>query len=426
MQIPLKSKLLCHVNCKGLIFIMKDGHFKKYYLLIFTLVALFLSNCKSDKAIQGFELADKDVRGTIKSLTLKQLNVESTFSDTVANSGFSSLLLLGEFDNISSQLLLKFQAIPDSGNISRVTLVLTTSDLLSDASENSVFTTQVHAVTSEWEENQVTAASFNNAFSSESIASAEIQPISKVVVGVDTSGADITAAEQVRFEFNASGIDLVNSWIDTSMNKNYGVLINFQGSRFIKEFFSRTNLSNQPKLEIETFNGTKRDTVTVTASQDAFIAEKLFEPPAGPLYVDDLFSHQTVLEFDLSSISKESTINNASFKMTIDSQNTILNETTTILQIVRLKKEFVPLKTFTIDSSFVPLVVSVKRSDEEISVPIRFLLQGWVLQVLDNFGFIIRTAGPGRDANRLAFYSSNLNPEKSPRIEADFTVAPTN
>ena len=405
---------------------MKDVHLKKYYLLVFTIVGMLLSNCKSDKAIQGFELADKDVRGTIKSLTLKQLNVESTFSDTVANSGFSSLLLLGEFDNISSQVLLKFEAIPDSGNISRVALILTTSDFLGGASENSAFTAQVHAVTSDWKENQVTAASFNDAFSSESIASVEIQPISKVVVGVDTSGADITASEQVRFAFNASGIDLVNSWSDTSINKNYGILIDFQGSRFIKEFFSRTNLSNQPKLEIETFNGTKRDTVTVTASQDAFIAKKLFEPPSGPLYVDDLFNHQTVLEFDLSSISKESTINNASFKMTIDPQNTILNETTTVLQVVRLKKEFVPLKTFTIDSSFVPLVVSVKNSDEEISVPIRSLLQGWVLQVIDNFGFIIRTAGPGRDANRLAFYSSNLDPEKSPRIEADFTVAPTN
>ena len=307
-----------------------------------------------------------------------------------------------------------------------MTLVLTTSDFLGGASENSAFTAQVHAVTSDWKENQVTAASFNDAFSSESIASVEIQPISKVVVGVDTSGADLTAAEQVRFEFNSSGIDLVNSWTDTSMNKNYGVLINFQSSRFIKEFFSRTNLSNQPRLEIETFNGTTRDTVTVTASQDAFIAEKLFEPRSGPLYVDDLFSHQTVLEFDLSSISKESTINNASFKMTIDPQNTILNETTTVLQIVRLKKEFEPLKTFTIDSSFVPLIISVKNSDEEISVPMRSLLQGWVLQVLDNFGFIVRTAGPGRDANRLAFFSSNSNPEKSPRIEADFTVAPTN
>jgi len=389
-------------------------------VLLILILAAGLPACKSDKAIQGFDLVDPTGRGEVLKTTLDTLEVETTFKDTVSNSGSSALLLLGQFRNVATQILLKFDGIPDTVQITRVTLVLTSSSIVSDgAAKNSFFAT-VHPATADWEERKVTYDSFGQAFDPVPIGTAEVLPVASRLVGVDS-----TINDEVRFVFTDAGVDLVRQWADTTTGNNFGVLVDFETPLFIKEFFSRGSLSNQPKLELNVLNGTEQDTVIVSATEDAFIAKQLSDPPAGPLYVDNTFTHQTVLKFDLSRIPRESTINSASLKLHVDQQNSLLRETGTVFQLIRLSKPFEPPGTFRKDSSFVAIALSVSKSTDELSIPVRSLLQGWVIDLFENHGFVIQSANPGGDVNRVAFHSNATDPERAPKITVDFTTAPS-
>lgn len=391
------------------------------YLSWVFLSIVLATSCRSDRAIQGFELADSKERGTIQNGVLETLSVQATFSDTVANTGNSPLLLLGEYDNVATQVLLKFNNIPDSVTILNAAVVLLANDLVSDGTSKSTFQAFVHEVTRAWEENKVTYDNFNQGFDAQVLATADIEPITEVVVGIDS-----TVAEPVRFEFNAQGVDLVRQWADTTRANNFGVLIDAPNSSFIKEFLSRGNLSGQPRLELTTQKEGEIDTVSITVAEDAFIVRKLFEPPAGPLYVDNLFTTATVLEFDLSGLPRETTINDASLVLNVDQENSILQGDITTLRLIRLNKAFEPPQSFVIDSSFVAIPISLTRASKEIKVPIRSLMQAWVLEIFENHGFIIQTASPGRDVNRVAFYSSATDAARAPRITVDYTTAPAN
>jgi hypothetical protein len=390
----------------------------KIFIYYFFTLIISLYGCSDDRPIQGFDLADPAERGEVINLTLSSIELEETFRDTTAATGASAILSLGLFDNREARILLKYENIPDTLLIVGASIVLFTRNVIGESMQP--FTATIHQVTNDWEEFSVTDETFQNSFDANVLGTASIFP----TVG-DTSAVDsLAAVEAVRIDFDNP--QLVIDWVDsTSMVDNYGVLINFSNSNFIKDFFSINNDANQPRLELYFLrNGSERDTTFTVASADAFLVRSLTEPSVGPLYVDNVFSRQSIVKFDLSSIPRESTINKAILQLNVKRENSILTNDGVAIQIIRLAEPFIAPNVFKTDSLFNPIVALVKESETFVSIPIRTMLQAWTSLAVENHGFLIKTGTPGRDVSRVSFFSSAVDPSLAPKITIDYTVAP--
>ncbi|RMF58999.1 MAG: DNRLRE domain-containing protein [Calditrichaeota bacterium] len=391
------------------------------------LLLLMGLGCGSDAPIQGFDFVDPNARGSIDSTVVSDLAVEATFSDTITATGRSSNLLVGSLGGVATQTLLRFEDVPDTVVILNAALLLRTKGILSDGKSKSTFEATVHPVTADWDETTVTAETFQDAFDPVPIASAEILPVGSGVVGFDS-----TITEIVRFEFDQTGVELVRQWADSTKGPNNGILIDGgSNSTFIKEFFSSVSPTNLAVLELDVLNGTERDTLSINVSQDTYLARQVAEPPPGPLYIDNVFSQQTVLKFDLSAIPRESTINRISMKLNLVRENSILADEDFRVFMQVLFKPFEPPKRFRVDSTVTSVVFSFDASGQMLITPnslfrLQSIFQRWINEDIENNGFILRTLTPGRDVARVALHSTQTDPELAPRVEIDFSTAPTN
>jgi len=404
----------------------KKSGFINFFLPIVVLYLICLTSCGSDKSIQGFSKDDgfdPNDRGVVGHTLITTLEIEETFSDTLVATGNAPLLLLGAFKNIETNILLKFENIPDTVTITNATISIRTRELLGDNRNKSSFMASIHAVREDWEEGKVTEDNFANSFDANAIASAEILSVAGTALD-----SNLTRVETVRFSLNSEGVDLVKSWADTT-SENFGFLVNFDldQSLFIKEFYSKDALTQPlPTLDLEILDGTEKDTLFIPVTADAYLFSSLIEPPAGRLYVDNVFSRQTVVKFDLSGIDSLATINRADLILTLDRDNSIIGVDPFILQMISLDTPFespesVELGTISVDPLVIPLIT---RDMTTVTIPIRSLIQLWVNNRIDNNGFLIRSATPGLDVARVAFRSTTMDSAASTRLEIDFTTSP--
>ena len=397
-----------------------------FFLPIVVLYLICLTSCGSDKSIQGFSKDDgfdPNDKGVVADTLITTLEIEETFSDTLVATGNAPLLLLGAFKNIETNILLKFENIPDTVTITNATISIRTRELLGDNRNKSSFMASIHAVREDWEEGKVTEDNFANSFDANAIASAEILSVSGTALD-----SNVTRIETVRFSLNSEGVDLVKSWADTTL-ENFGFLVNFDldQSLFIKEFYSKDALTQPlPTLDLEILDGTEKDTLFIPVTADAYLFSSLIEPPAGRLYVDNVFSRQTVVKFDLSGIDSLATINRADLILTLDRDNSIIGVDPFILQMITLDTPFespesVELGTISVDPLVIPLIT---RDMTTVTIPIRSIIQLWVNNRIDNNGFLIRSATPGLDVARVAFRSTTMDSAASARLQIDFTTSP--
>ena len=373
--------------------------------LIITLSLLIINGCRSDKPIQGPDLADPDNRGKVR-FTISTSDLEESFSD-IATTGRSIYLSLGSFKNIETRILLRFDNIPDS--VTAATITLIPHAIVGDSSGS--FTATVHQILTDWDEPTVTDSNFVNMFEPNPIGSAEVFPtVSKIVDSLSTT-------DTLRIEIDA---EVVNTWIDSTANK--GVLINFSNDGFIKEFFSRENASNRPQLEIQfAENGSALDT-TLTVRADAYLVRSLADPPPEPLYVGNAIRHQSVIEFDLTNIQREATINKAILKLNAQEENSLLKDDGILLEFLRLKEPFEDHDSIRLDSSLVIRPISSFGGSDSLNIQV--FVQEWISERFENNGFIIRPQAPGRDVSRVAFYSTEIDTSLAPKLKIDFTLPP--
>lgn len=386
--------------------------------LALCLLLAITSGCREDNALQGFDLlTDPSGQRTVDTTIVRILNVEATFKDTLTATGSSIFLELGQFDNVQSQVLLRFKSVPDSIAISKVTLILDTNTIIAQGLTKSRFLASVHPVTSDWEESSVTSENFGNAFDPAILGEAEIVSSGAVVTGFDT-----LSTESIRFEFNQDGVELVSDWADTTLLNNFGILIDFQDALFVKEFIAENRAFNQPRLEIIGLksNG-EQDTVHTVVDEDVFLAREVSSLPGGPLYIDNVFSWQTVLQFDLSEIPRESTINEAILEIDVDKILTQVKNSGFSVRIDPLATPYVPPTSFKIDSTFFPFTVIVVPTTSTLTTVLTRLVQFWVTGDMENNGIILRTVSPGRDVTRVALQSGQSNPGRGPRLKLKFS-----
>ena len=388
---------------------------------IVLVAALLFAGCRKDSPLDFGALEDPAARGRVDTTAITTSLVEQSIQDTITANGRGPFLELGRFGNLSSRILMKFATLPDTITINSATLILDTNTIFTDGRNRSMFTASVHRSLSDWDERSVTADNFGGSVDPAVLAEAQI-----ISSAADFAAGDSLFLESIRFDFNAEGLDIVRTWQDSLRSDNFGVLIDFDlNSLFIKEFFSQNGPLNQPRLQLDVTTPAKRDTIFRVPREDAFLVEMDEPLPDGPLFVDDQFSLQSILKFDLSAIPRESTINRALLILTVKNDATAIKASGYGFRVERLATEVELPADFEIDSNFAPITDLVDRNTSIFSINVTNLIQFWVTGAFENHGLLLRTSNPGRDVSRLALHSSQTSSSLAPRLEIDFTSGPT-
>jgi len=378
----------------------------------FMIGIVFLIGCRDDKALNGYDLiSDPTIIGNVDSTIILTAEYDTFQSDTISSTGLSTFLEIGQSDNIRTYSLLKFSAISDTAEIIDARLILNTNTLFSEGRSKSAFTATIHQVLTDWQEESVKY---------ENLPQYDPTALSNTTIISSAASADMDSffVETVTFEFDNAGITLLQSWQDT-LNNNFGFFINHENSNFIKEFFSDNSSINQPRLELEIENSNGRDTVLVAATEGAFVVDKLSTLPNGPLYVDNLFTNETVLKFNFSEIPKETVVNNAMLKLNFNEDISTLKASGLRFRMFLLAEPYTDPESVKIDSTFSPIDDTVFPSENPTNVSVTRLLQFWLTEDIKPYGLLIRARTPGLDISKVAFYSNNNGDVLlEPRIEA--------
>ncbi|MCG8606371.1 hypothetical protein MJD09_15475 [bacterium] len=358
----------------------------------------------------------------VKSVRIVAKDTEISFEDTLAATGESGALFLGEFDNARCRILMRWENLGLVENeILEATILLTSREVFGATSSKSFFTTTVHEVTTDWDETTVTNETLGNAIQSRSLGQGEILSTIEMTVG------DTLLPHVDRIPLTTEGVELVNQWRDTlEVADNRGIVLDFASVNFLKAFEGRTSI-DRPRLEmIVALDSTARDTLLFAPSGDAFLVEERTMLEPGPLYIDNAFSHQAVIKFrvDSETIPRETIINRAVLLLTVDSERSLMGETGFRFQIVRLAEEFQEPNHVQIDSTFAPLSLVIDQSSTGLGIPIESLVQDWVSALAENHGILIRSASPGADVSRMTLFSSASDSSSAPSLQIEFSVAP--
>lgn len=379
---------------------------------------IFVVACGGDKSIQGIDLADQQDKGSFGKATLDSTEFEETFRKGIPNTGQSPFLFLGTVDAMSSQILVRFDPLPDSIVVDSATLLLHTDAYYGDdLADFKAVAYQVASDTS-WNEQTVSLENFD--------PRSRVGPVGEATV-IAPVGNLLREDLQVAIDVDPA---LINSWIDTTDSvKNEGFLIDFSSSRYINEFYSRESTTGRPELVLRYMKDDSVRTITVISSADASLVQALEPLPAGPIYAANGINQQTVAVFDVGNIPREATINKAKMVLNVDHDRSLFRKTIgneeeiVIVEFGILSKPFDGPDSLASGDVQVFASAQIKASAESFTVTFDSALQNWVSRA--NYGLIVRPAVPGFDLSRIAFFSTRQGAGTGPTITVDFTVPPS-
>lgn len=381
---------------------------------------LILMSCGKDRSLPtGYSEIFGDKEGRIAdSVIVQQPGTEKFFSRLI-NTGTSSTLLLGNYQQYRSVIYLKFGNLPDSSQIHSAVLFLTTT-LFDSTVQSLPQTMNLDIYQSEYEwENDKDPETFED-------------PLTKwhqtVSVAADTS--DIIAIELDTM--------LVTDWTDTtSAQKNYGIWIDAPNMTGMNSYYSseNTDATIRPRLQlIYTFTdstGQVLDTTTVYASKDAFLLKNIdvvvSELDTNYFYIGRGLAFRSFIKFDLSDFDTTIHINRAEMKIFVNKTHSIRNATgASSILIYRVAEDEKWLKGEVTEN---PATISYSGSlsDSTITFDVTPSIQSWISNINPNNGFLVRSIGEEQTLSRVAFYSSKSGAEFydfQPKLYLYYTTPP--
>lgn len=376
--------------------------------LSYLLVSLAFWGCTNDTPVSSrFDLVGQNEVGQVLLAEISPPLVDSTAGKLV-NSGLSSLLQLGAFNNTQSQILIRFSSFPTGATVRSATLILPTHNFVGTGPD---FEATAHRVVSDWQDTTVTNDNFNDAFDPAII------------------GNRMVAAKDSDSVFVALDNALVSGWIGGSIS-NYGVLVQAPTATFAKQFHSSNSALGRPLLRLAYTNNNVDSTKDISAASDAFIFEILQQPPIGPLYVTHGTGFGSLVKFDLTGLPPEATINRAQLIFTNDLPNTYLTRDRMTLRLMNVGKNSLDPLTAVNDSTFQIDEITVGDSTATIAFEIRTIVQAWLRAAddpnrLNNFGLVLDAALPAKDLQQLAIYSKENNLNLAPKLKINYTLPPS-
>ncbi len=390
--------------------------FTWWILAVITISILF--SCEKEKPLPtGYTIIFGDKEGEIIDTLIVQETGTEEFYSRLINTGTSSTLLLGTFQNYHSAIYLKFENLPDSAQIHSAKLVLTKSPIDSTLlSPTHQFTANIYHAEYDWDNDQdpeqyLDQLPFNN------------QPFQTATIASDTS-------DTVEIDLDTL---IVTQWADTTSNlQNYGIWIDTPDAKFINSYYSVENIDNSliPQLRlIYTFTDTTgqvRDTTTVNAKKDAFLflnSDADLNLDRNYFYIGKGFAFRSFLKFDLSGLDTTVHLNRALMTIVINEANSIRNASGANDIIIFRKDEESPEKK---DINENPMTSSYAGTliADTLTLDVTPTVQGWIGNNYPNNGFLVRSINEEQTLGRVAFYSSKSSSELQPKLYLYYTLPP--
>ena len=382
---------------------------------IVLVLAALSQSCSEKTPTNAFDdLADSTLVGTLKTLNLAK--PDTAFSGSIIVSSSSSpFLFLGSEDGKNVSVALRFFNLPESLVVTEAKLVWVADTIYTGTPTGTVSAT-VHEIKQDWELAKLRFEDTQNDFFEPAPAGNFDVPVQSVR---DTFFVDIDP-------------NLVNKWIGLQDSLRNGILIRPQGAFFVQRFLSLNATTNQPKLQLFHEDTTRTSPIETIASGDASIIEVVTPPASGSYYVGNGVEYKTLLKYDLSEIPKEATINRAQLVVNINSTHSYLSaDDPFVIGVEAVLSELTDLDAG-VDSlilnSKIRLItnsVAVLPSTSTLTINLNDLVQSWTSGQQANYGMLLETRSTGRDLYRMAIYSGELEPERAPKLEIQYSVPPT-
>ena len=387
----------------------------KRFLLLFCIgIGLSAAACDDHKSTPvGSDVIDRDDWGAFQEIPPQSAARDSTCHATVSTHT-SYLLLVGEWCGYKTKSLLKFEALPESVQVTSASLTLYTYDVIDTVTPLQPFVAEslwivVSTLETDWDGSEIT---FDTPLSS--------TPVETVAVGRSPE-------DTLTFSLPT---EIVQAWIDETVLNN-GLLLDYmgnspgaQGEGFIKEFYSTNTESVWPRLSIGWRADDTSDTTVTSPTSDAFVVNREpewpFDTRADRLMVGNGFAYRSLLHFSLGdSIPPEATVIRGLLTHFVDPEYSFFNSLSLGIYAVTGPSWENP----TYDSD--QIIWTTVSADEDSAVfTIHSLVQDWVSGVRPNYGLMVRSIYEDRGIASIVFHSSQSDPAKKPRLDVAYFTPP--
>ncbi len=394
--------------------------FKTPTLLLFLMLILY--GCEKDKPLStGYEKIYGDREGIVADTTLFQPQGTEEFFSRLVNTGSSTELTFGQFNNYRAAMYLKFEGLPDSSLIYSANLKLT------------IYTRFGPSDTSFWDQSREFSANFYLAQSDwNNEQSPELYlfeyPFDALPFQTVTLTSDSTTTITIPLDTT-----IVNQWVDSvSPLENHGIWIESPDAEYITSFYSWEYQASDlvPQLEIFYTKGDSisdsPDSTTVYAQSDASLYlnnEEKLNLNQDLLYIGKSYAFRSFLKFDFAEMDTTMHISRALLDLVVNESATLrsgIGASDAILYIVdgdSWEKDVVNESPTT--SSFTATWV-----DSTLTFDVTTAVQGWIGNKRDNDGFLLRSTNEADALTRIAFYSSKSAADLQPKLTLYFTLPP--
>lgn len=351
-------------------------------------------------------------------------SAEVNFETDPGRGGIASKrMLLGNYENYTSNLLLYFQPVlegaRDSLYIGEPYIRFVSPAYWGDPVSGQTVTMHWIDPASAWEEE-------DNA----SIRSVQWdpEPFLEFEVGIDTFSVDSVSFPKEHLQ-----------WILDGHGENYqGFLLNGENLTFMREYFTRENFLDPTMQTLQTFVVYEVITIagdTITRAKaidaDVHLVQHTVAPPEDRLLLDAQVIYWSGLKFDFSDIPKTATINRAILTMDLDDEASnrwetglATDEVTDILYGFPITSDdFYNLSA----EDFHPGEISTGTIiNNQMTMNLTSLVQIWTAERAPNQGLLLRAATEDQDLTRLSFYAGNeLDKTRAPRLIVEYYISST-
>lgn len=384
----------------------------KSVLLLFAVILVFTGQgCENSPNDVGLNYVPNADTSSVKYLDSETDTMTITTNNYkyAINTLLATNISVGRYQNYESKVLLKFYSFPsnyDSATVLSSVLTLKYADYYFE-DKMGLTDFNVHRVVNNLNYSTVT----NDSVSASDFGVKTIGSYSSVVQDSSSINIDLDP-------------DVLKDWFeyaaDTSYPvKNYGMgLLPNLNSSTIKGFFEFNNdVNSVPTITaIVSKNGTV-DTVKLIASLGVTLANVVsFSVPQDEFIIQSGIAYRNILNFDLSKLPSNVTINNATLEFTLDNANSYFSANPNKVITIGMVTDSVT-KSDSLYSQAYLLDTTV------YSVALNSVFQRWNSGSMPNLGITMKSFTEIQNLNYFVFYSPTyFDVTKRPRLKITYTL----
>lgn len=395
---------------------------KKQLLLIFVLLIFLLMACSDSPNSLGNDTLEQDFPGdliSLKEFDSHTIELNQEFDSFIGNDtlDFSSAerVLLGKFEDITIQALIRFNLAPSASVITNLkedkivihdVYVKLLQDYMLESRDKIVDFTS-HRILESWASEKFDIDSLNNLkYSNESISQNIKVDSSYISFNLDKN----TVREWL--EDNITNVFKYNFGILLKPTLNFNTVVGFLGrSPLIDEGSAQINIVTKNLAD------NKLDTLKYNAALDVFVLDKkTFTKDSDKLIVQGGIPVHSKFKFDVNQLPQKIAVNKAELTFTYDELKSKLNALDTDSIFVSLYADSLQKN---ISRSYVTLL---SKKTGKLVADFTNILQFMINNPTQNFGMRLSVMGQENSISKYVLYS-NKESEKSkqPKLKIYYT-----